>query len=323
MSLPDTLKGKLNLPVLCSPMFIISTPKMVIEQCKAGVIGSFPALNARPAEKLDEWLTEIEEALAAYQAENPSLKVAPYAVNQIAHPTNDRLEHDMQVCVKHKVPIIITSLQANPMIIEAAHSYGGLVFHDVTNIRHAKKTLSMGVDGLILVTAGAGGHAGTLNPFALLSEIRQFFDGPLILGGAITKGNHILSAQVMGADMAYMGTRFIATEEANAEQSYKDMVINSSASDIVYTNLFSGVHGNYLRGSIERAGLDPDNLPESDKSKMRFGSDGSSSKTKAWKDIWGAGQGVGGITQQKSIADTVAELRDEYETVKQQVASGL
>lgn len=322
MSLPDTLKNKLNLPVLCSPMFILSTPKMVIEQCKAGVIGSFPALNARPAEKLDEWLTEIEEALAAYQAENPNLKVAPFAVNQIAHPSNDRLEHDMQMCVKHKVPIIITSLQANSMIIEAAHSYGGLVFHDVTNIRHAKKALSMGVDGLILVTAGAGGHAGTLNPFALLSEVRQFFNGPVILGGAITKGNHILSAQVMGADMAYMGTRFIATDEANAEQPYKDMIIESSASDIVYSNLFSGVHGNYLRGSIERAGLDPENLPESDKSKMKFGSDGSN-KTKAWRDIWGAGQGVGGITQQKSVADTVAELRDEYETVKQQVAIGL
>lgn len=322
MSLPDTLKGKLNLPVLCSPMFIISTPKMVIEQCKAGVVGSFPALNARPAEKLDEWLTEIDEALAAYQGDNPGVKVAPYAVNQIAHPTNDRLEHDMQVCVKHKVPIIITSLQANPMVIEAAHSYGGLVFHDVTNIRHAKKALSMGVDGLILVTAGAGGHAGTLSPFALLSEIRQFFDGPVILGGAITKGNHILGAQVMGADMAYMGTRFIATEEANAEQSYKDMIVESSASDIVYTNLFTGVHGNYLRGSIEKAGLDPDNLPLSDKSKMSFGS-GGSSKSKAWRDIWGAGQGVGGITGQKSVADTVAELRDEYETARQQVAGSL
>ncbi|RBW51259.1 NAD(P)H-dependent flavin oxidoreductase [Marinobacter sp. F3R11] len=319
MSLPDALKGKLNLPVLCSPMFIISTPKMVIEQCKAGIIGSFPALNARPAEKLDEWLTEIEETLASYQAENPDLKVGPYAVNQIAHPTNDRLEHDMQVCVKHKVPIIITSLQANPMVIEAAHSYGGLVFHDVTNIRHAKKALSMGVDGLILVTAGAGGHAGTLSPFALLSEIRQIFNGPVVLGGAITKGNHVLSAEVMGADMAYMGTRFIATEEANADQEYKDMIVESSASEIVYTNLFTGVHGNYLRGSILRAGMDPDNLPESDKSKMSFGSDRT--KSKAWRDIWGAGQGVGGITQQKSVADAVAELRDEYETAKQQITS--
>eukprot|EP00163_Fabomonas_tropica_P004631 TRINITY_DN14078_c0_g2_i1.p3 TRINITY_DN14078_c0_g2~~TRINITY_DN14078_c0_g2_i1.p3 ORF type:complete len:323 (-),score=51.37 TRINITY_DN14078_c0_g2_i1:2268-3236(-) len=320
MSLPDTLKGKLNLPVLCSPMFIISTPKLVIEQCKAGIIGSFPALNARPAEKLDEWLTEIDETLARYKADNPGAKVGPYAVNQIAHPTNDRLEHDMQVCVKHKVPIIITSLQANPMVIEAAHSYGGLVFHDVTNIRHAKKALSMGVDGLILVTAGAGGHAGTLSPFALLSEIREFFDGPVILGGAITKGNHILSAQVMGADMAYMGTRFIATEEANAEQAYKDMVVSSSASDIVYTNLFTGVHGNYLRGSIEKAGLNPDDLPTSDKSKMSFGS-GGSSKSKAWRDIWGAGQGVGGISGQKSVADTVAQLQDEYDTARQNVSS--
>ncbi|MDO6459667.1 nitronate monooxygenase family protein [Granulosicoccaceae sp. 1_MG-2023] len=322
MSLPDTLKQQLTLPVLCSPLFIISTPKLVIEQCKAGVIGSFPALNARPAEKLDEWLTEIEETLAAYQAANPELKVAPYAVNQIAHPTNDRLEHDMQACVKHQVPIIITSLQANPMIIEAAHSYGGLVFHDVTNLRHARKAISMGVDGLILVTAGAGGHAGTLNPFALLSEIREIYDGPVILGGAISKGNHILSAEVMGADLAYMGTRFIPTEEANAEQAYKDMIIQSSASEIVYTNLFTGVHGNYLRGSIESAGLDPDDLPSSDKSKMSFGS-GGSSKRKAWRDIWGAGQGVGGITEQKSVSDTVAQLRDEYETAKHKVkASG-
>lgn len=321
MSLPDSIKDQLTLPVLCSPMFIISTPRLVIEQCKAGVIGSFPALNARPAEKLSEWLTEIEEALDAYKAANPDAKVAPYAVNQIAHPTNDRLEHDMQVCVKHKVPIIITSLQANPMVIEAAHSYGGLVFHDVTNIRHARKALSMGVDGLILVTAGAGGHAGTLSPFALLSEIRGFFDGPVILGGAITQGNHVLGARAMGADMAYMGTRFIATEEANAEPSYKDMILKSSASDIVYTNLFTGVHGNYLRGSIEKAGLDPDNLPTSDKSKMKFGS-GGGSKSKAWKDIWGAGQGVGGITQLTSVADTVAKLGDEYETARQQISAG-
>lgn len=319
MSLPDKLKDQLTIPVLCSPMFIISTPKMVIEQCKAGIVGSFPALNARPAEKLDEWLTEIEEALAAYKAEYPDAKIAPYAVNQIAHPTNDRLEHDTQVCVKHKVPIIITSLQANHMIVEAAHSYGGLVFHDVTNIRHAKKALSLGVDGLILVTAGAGGHAGTLSPFALLSEIRSFFDGPVILGGAITQGNHILGAKVMGADMAYMGTRFIATKEANAEQAYKDMILASSASDIVYTNLFTGVHGNYLRGSIELAGLDPENLPASDKSKMSFGS-GGSSKSKAWRDIWGAGQGVGGITELMSVADTVAKLRDEYETARRQIA---
>lgn len=319
MSLPDNLKDQLTLPVLCSPMFIISNPKMVIEQCKAGVIGSFPALNARPAEKLDEWLTEIEDALATYKTENPDAKVAPYAVNQIAHSTNDRLEHDMQVCVDHKVPIIITSLQANPMIVEAAHSYGGLVFHDVTNIRHAKKALSMGVDGLILVTAGAGGHAGTLSPFALLSEIRSFFDGPVVLGGAITKGSQVLAARAMGADMAYMGTRFIATEEANADQTYKDMILTSSASDIIYTNLFTGVHGNYLRGSIEKVGLDPEDLPVSDKSKMKFGSAGGS-KPKAWKDIWGAGQGVGGITELVPVAKAVAQLRDEYETARQQIS---
>jgi len=319
MSLPEILKGKLELPVICSPLFIISTPKLVIEQCKAGLVGSFPALNARPAEKLDEWLTEIETELAAYRAENPDAKVGPYAVNQIAHASNDRLQHDMDVCVRHKVPIIITSLQASAMVIEAAHSYGGLVFHDVINVRHAKKALSAGVDGLILVTAGAGGHAGTLNPFALVSEIRSFFDGPIILGGAITKGNHILGAKAIGADLAYMGTRFIATQEANADQAYKDMIVQSSASDVVYTNLFTGVPGNYLRGSIVNSGLDPDNLPSSDKSKMSFGSKGSS-KSKAWRDIWGAGQGVGGITELTTVAETVAKLKDEYETARQYLA---
>ncbi|PCM44695.1 NAD(P)H-dependent flavin oxidoreductase [Marinobacter sp. ANT_B65] len=319
MSLPDSLRDKLALPVICSPLFIISTPRLVIEQCKAGLVGSFPALNARPAEKLDEWLTEIETELAAYQAENPDAKVGPYAVNQIAHGSNDRLEHDMEVCVKHKVPIIITSLQASSMVIEAAHSYGGLVFHDVINVRHAKKALAAGVDGLILVTAGAGGHAGTLSPFALLSEVRSFFDGPVILGGSITKGNHILSARVMGADLAYMGTRFIATQEANADQAYKDMIVQSSASDVVYSNLFTGVHGNYLRGSIENAGLDPDNLPSSDKSKMSFGSKGSS-KSKAWRDIWGAGQGVGGISELTTVAQTAATLKDEYETALQNIS---
>jgi len=319
MSLPEILKDKLVLPVICSPLFIISTPKLVIEQCKAGLVGSFPALNARPAEKLDEWLTEIETELAAYRAENPDAKVGPYAVNQIAHASNDRLQHDMNVCVKHKVPIIITSLQASAMMIEAAHSYGGLVFHDVINVRHAKKALSAGADGLILVTAGAGGHAGTLNPFALVSEIRSFFDGPIILGGAITKGNHILGAKAIGADLAYMGTRFIATQEANADQAYKDMIVQSSASDVVYTNLFTGVPGNYLRGSIVNSGLDPDNLPSSDKSKMSFGSKGSS-KSKAWRDIWGAGQGVGGITELTTVAETVAKLKDEYETARQYLA---
>lgn len=318
MSIPNILKDNMSIPVIASPLFIISNPKMVIEQCKAGIVGSFPALNARPAEKLDEWLTTITQELAEYKAQNPDAKVAPFAVNQIVHPSNDRLQHDMEACVKHKVPIIITSLHAPTEIVKAAHSYGGLVFHDVTNIKHAKKALSVGVDGLILVTAGAGGHAGTINPFALLTEIRQFYDGTIILGGAITRGNHVLSAEVMGADLAYMGTRFIATHEANAEDAYKAMVIDSTASDIVYTNLFTGVHGNYLRGSIENVGLDPDNLVESDKSKMNIGSKGSS-KGKAWKDVWGAGQGVGNINAIVSVAEAVSQLRSEYTEAREKI----
>lgn len=318
MSIPNILKDNMSIPVIASPLFIISNPKMVIEQCKAGIVGSFPALNARPAEKLDEWLTTITQELAEYKAQNPDAKVAPFAVNQIVHPSNDRLKHDMEVCVKHKVPIIITSLHAPTEIVKAAHSYGGLVFHDVTNIKHAKKALSVGVDGLILVTAGAGGHAGTINPFALLTEIRQFYDGTIILGGAITRGNHVLSAEVMGADLAYMGTRFIATHEANAEDAYKTMVIDSTASDIVYTNLFTGVHGNYLRGSIENVGLDPDNLVESDKSKMNIGSKGSA-KGKAWKDVWGAGQGVGNINAIVSVAEAVSQLRSEYTEAREKI----
>ena len=318
MSIPNILKDNMSIPVIASPLFIISNPKMVIEQCKAGIVGSFPALNARPAEKLDEWLTTITQELAEYKAQNPDAKVAPFAVNQIVHPSNDRLKHDMEACVKHKVPIIITSLHAPTEIVKAAHSYGGLVFHDVTNIKHAKKALSVGVDGLILVTAGAGGHAGTINPFALLTEIRQFYDGTIILGGAITRGNHVLSAEVMGADLAYMGTRFIATHEANAEDAYKTMVIDSTASDIVYTNLFTGVHGNYLRGSIENVGLDPDNLVESDKSKMNIGSKGSA-KGKAWKDVWGAGQGVGNINAIVSVAEAVSQLRSEYTEAREKI----
>lgn len=318
MSIPNILKDNMSIPVIASPLFIISNPKMVIEQCKAGIVGSFPALNARPAEKLDEWLTTITQELAEYKAQNPDAKVAPFAVNQIVHPSNDRLKHDMEACVKHKVPIIITSLHAPTEIVKAAHSYGGLVFHDVTNIKHAKKALSVGVDGLILVTAGAGGHAGTINPFALLTEIRQFYDGTIILGGAITRGNHVLSAEVMGADLAYMGTRFIATHEANAEDAYKAMVIDSTASDIVYTNLFTGVHGNYLRGSIENVGLDPDNLVESDKSKMNIGSKGSA-KGKAWKDVWGAGQGVGNINAIVSVAEAVSQLRSEYTEARDKI----
>ncbi|MGO1501314.1 MAG: NAD(P)H-dependent flavin oxidoreductase [Marinobacter sp.] len=318
MSLPDILKNNLSIPVIGSPLFILSNPKMVIEQCKAGVVGSFPALNARPAEKLDEWLTTITQELADYKAKNPDAKVAPFAVNQIVHPSNDRLEHDMAACVEHQVPIIITSLHAPTEIVKAAHSYGGLVFHDVTNVKHAKKALSVGVDGLILVTAGAGGHAGTINPFALLTEIRQFYDGTIILGGSITQGNHVLSAEIMGADLAYMGTRFIATHEANADEAYKAMVVDSTASDIVYTNLFTGVHGNYLRGSIKNVGLDPDNLVTSDKSKMSIGSKGSS-KGKAWKDVWGAGQGVGNIHAVASVAETVSQLRNEYAGAREKV----
>lgn len=315
MPLPDKLAEQLSLPVICSPMFILSNPAMVIEQCKAGVVGSFPALNARPAEKLDEWLTEIQQALEQYRQQNPDARVSPFAVNQICHASNERLAHDMEVCVKHQVPIIITSLQVSADIVEAAHSYGGLVFHDVINIRHARKAVSLGVDGLILVTAGAGGHAGTLNPFALLTEIRSFFDGPVVLAGSITRGHHIFAARAMGADLAYMGTRFIATPEANAVPAYKDMVVSSSASDIVYTNLFTGVHGNYLRGSIEQAGLDPDNLPESDKSKMKFSDSGS--KGKAWKDIWGAGQGVGAIEAIQPVADVVTSLKAEYAAARE------
>lgn|SRR5690625_1573574 len=312
MSLPASLRNQLSLPVIGSPLFIISNPDLVIEQCKAGIVGSFPALNARPAEELEVWLERITRELAEYQAANPEAKVAPFAVNQIVHQSNDRLEHDMQLCVKYEVPIIITSLRAPDPVVEAAHSYGGLVFHDVINIRHAKRALQAGVDGLILVCAGAGGHAGALSPMALVSEVREFYDGPIILSGAITRGDHILAAQSMGADLAYMGTRFIATTEANADERYKNMIVESQADEVVYTNLFTGVHGNYLRKSIVAAGLDPDNLPTADKSKMSFGS-GGSSKAKAWRDIWGAGQGVGSIDSILPTAELVAQLKREYE----------
>ena len=296
MSLPAVLQGNLSLPVICSPLFIISNPDLVIAQCKAGVVGSFPALNARPAEVLDEWLQRITSELAEYQAANPEAKVAPFAVNQIVHSSNDRLQHDVELCVKYKVPIIITSLRAPNEVVGPIHSYGGLVFHDVINVKHAKKAIEAGVDGLILVCAGAGGHAGQLSPFALVSEIRAFYDGPIILSGSIAKGEQILAAQAMGADLAYMGTRFIATHEANADPAYKQMLVDTTADDIVYSNLFTGVHGNYLKPSIVNAGMDPNDLPEGDKSTMKFGS-GGSSKSKAWRDIWGAGQGVGSIYQ--------------------------
>ncbi len=311
MGLPSILQDNLALPVIGSPLFIVSNPDLVIAQCKAGIVGSFPALNARPAEELEVWLQRITTELAEFKEANPGRKVAPFAVNQIVHHTNDRLQHDLEMCVKYRVPIVITSLRAPDEAVPAIHSYGGLVFHDVISVRHAEKALEAGVDGLILVCAGAGGHAGTLSPFALVSEVRQFYDGPIILSGAITKGEHILAAQAMGADLAYIGTRFIATKEANAPEAYKQTIVEASAKDIVYTNLFSGVHGNYLRQSIEAAGLDPDNLPTADKSKMAFGS-GGSSRAKIWRDIWGAGQGVGNIHEVLPAGEVVEKLAQEY-----------
>lgn len=311
MALPALLRDTLALPVIGAPLFIVSNPELVIEQCKAGIVGSFPALNARPESALGEWLTRIETELAAYKAAHPGAKVAPYAVNQIVHASNARLQHDVEVCVKHQVPIMITSLRAPDLVVEAAHSYGGLVFHDVTNIAHAKRALAAGVDGLILVCTGAGGHAGRLSPFALVREVREFYDGTIILSGAIASGDAVLATQALGADLAYMGTRFIATAEANASGAYKQALVDSSAEDIVYTNLFTGVHGNYLKASIVAAGLDPESLPEADKSKMNFGSGGNSA-AKAWKDIWGAGQGTGQIKAVTPVREVVAQLAAEY-----------
>lgn len=312
MALPAVLKN-LALPVVASPMFIVSYPELVLAQCKAGIVGSFPALNARPAELLDEWLTQIGEALAAHRAAHPDAVIGPVAVNQIVHQSNARLEHDVRVCVEHKVPIFITSLRAPVKeMIDAVHSYGGIVLHDVINLRHAQKALEAGVDGLILVAAGAGGHAGMLSPFALVGEVRRIFDGPIVLSGAIANGGSILAAQAMGADLAYIGTRFIATQEAHAVDSYKHAIVNATAADIVYTNLFTGVHGNYIRESIVNAGLDPDALPMSDKTKMNFAGD----KAKAWKDIWGAGQGVGLMDDIPTVAELVARLSREYEETR-------
>ena len=313
MALPEFLQNNLRVPVVGSPLFLVSGPELVIAQCKAGIIGSFPALNARPAEVLNEWLTRINTELEEYKAANPDAVVAPYAVNQICHASNDRLMEDMETCVKHKVPIIITSLRPPAEIVEAAHSYGGVVYHDVINVKHARKAAEEGVDGLILVCAGAGGHAGALSPFALLREVKEWFDGTILLSGAIGDGFCVASALAMGADLAYMGTRFIATEEANADQNYKDMLIQSAADDIVYSSLFTGVMGNYLKPSIAAAGLDPNNLPEADKSKMNFGS-GGNMKTKAWKDIWGSGQGIGGIQDVEPVEAVVSRLETEYRT---------
>ena len=314
MALPP-LFDKLRLPVVGAPQFIIANPELVIEQCKAGIVGSFPALNARPQPLLDDWLVRIKEELAAWDAANPDKPAAPFAVNQIVHRTNERLEQDVAACVKHKVPIVITSLGARQDVNDAIHSYGGIVLHDVINVAFAKKALEKGADGLIAVCTGAGGHAGGLSPFALVQEIRDFFDGPLLLSGAIANGRAILAAQAMGADLAYIGSAFIATKEANAVEGYKQMIVDSGASDVVYTNLFTGVHGNYLKGSIIASGLDPDNLPVSDASKMSFSS-GEGSRAKAWKDIWGAGQGVGGVHEIVSTADLVARFKREYDEAK-------
>ncbi len=305
--LPAPLNA-LPFPVIGSPLFIISNPKLVIAQCIAGVVGSMPALNARPAEQLEEWLIEITEALAAYNKTHPDQPAAPFAINQIVHKSNERLEHDMAMCVKYKVPIIITSLGAREDINAAAHSYGGVVLHDVINNKHARKAIEKGADGLIAVAAGAGGHAGVKSPFALIQEIRQWFDGPIALSGAISTGGAVLAAQAMGADFAYIGSAFIATEEARAQDAYKQSIVDSNSDDIVYSNLFTGVHGNYLAPSIRNAGMDPENLPESDPSKMNFAGD----KSKAWKDIWGCGQGIGAITQVQPAASFVAQLKREY-----------
>lgn len=318
MALPDVLKN-LRIPVIGAPLFIVSGPDLVIAQCKAGIVGSFPALNARPSGTLEKWIVRIKLELKEYQEANPDAIVAPFAVNQICHPSNNRLQEDMEVCVKHEVPIIITSLQANQQVYDAAHSYGGIILHDVTNIRHTKKALSMGADGIIAVCAGAGGHAGTLSPFALIPEIRKFFDGPLLCSGSISTGDSVAGALGMGADLAYMGTRFIATHEANADDDYKQEIVDSTGKDIVYSSLFTGVHGNYLRGSIEKAGMDPDNLPEADKTAMNFGSGGNTDK-KAWKDIWGAGQGVGQIDYVPPVAGVVDELEAEFREAVARIA---
>jgi Dioxygenases related to 2-nitropropane dioxygenase len=308
--LPPILKDKLRLPVVASPLFIISHPALTLAQCKAGVVGAFPALNARPESQLDEWLAMITEELAAHDAAHPDRSAAPFAVNQIVHTSNKRLEHDLMMCVKYKVPIVISSLGAVPEVNAAVHSYGGIVLHDVINNRHANSAIRKGADGLIAVAAGAGGHAGTLSPFALVQEIREWFDGPLLLAGAIGTGGGILAAQAMGADMAYIGTPFIATEEARAVDAYKRMITESQAADIVYSNYFTGIHGNYLKGSILASGMDPENLPVADPSKMDF--DKATTGAKAWKDIWGAGQGVGAVKAVVPVAELVGRLEREY-----------
>jgi nitronate monooxygenase len=317
MPLPGVL-ARLPLPIIGAPLFIISNPKLVIAQCKAGVVGAMPALNARPAEQLDDWLAEITEALAAHDKSNPQRPAAPFAINQIVHKSNDRLEHDLQVCAKYKVPIVITSLGARTDVNEAVHSWGGVVMHDIINNFFAKKAVEKGADGLIAVAAGAGGHAGVKSPFALIQEIRQWFDGPVALSGSIASGGAVFAAQAMGADFAYIGSAFIATDEARASEGYKQMIVDSSSDDIVYSNLFTGVHGNYLKGSIRAAGLDPDHLPESDPSKMNFGGAGSA---KAWKDVWGCGQGIGAIERVQPAAELVDRIAREYRVARQRLGS--
>jgi len=319
VSLPQVLQ-RLRIPVVAAPMFIVSIPKLVIAQCTAGIVGSFPSLNARPAEQLDEWLHEITEALSAWDREHPEKPAAPFAVNQIVHRSNDRFEHDMEVCSKWKVPIVITSLGARVELNEAVHSWGGITLHDIIDNRFARKAIEKGADGVIAVAAGAGGHAGRWSPFALIQEIRQWFDGPLILSGAIANGGSVLAAQAAGADLAYVGSAFIATEEANAPDGYKQAIIDSGAADIVYSDLFTGVHGNYLRSSIVNAGLDPDNLAAGSLDTMKFGS-GGSNKSKAWRDIWGSGQGIGAVDRVRPTAEYVAMLAEQYAAAKARICA--
>ena len=320
MALPPVLRDRLRLPVIGSPLFIISGPELVLAQCKAGIIGSFPSLNARPLAMLDEWLHRITEELAAWDRDHPETPSAPFAVNHIVHKSNDRLEQDVELSTKWKAPVVITSLGAQTPVNEAVHSYGGIVLHDVINDRFARKAIEKGADGLIPVAAGAGGHAGHLSPFALIQSLREWFDGPIALSGSIAHGRAVLGAQAMGADLAYVGSAFIATQEANAAQGYKDMIVASSGEDITYTNLFTGVHGNYLTPSIVSAGLDPDNLPTSDASAMNFGS-GGNQKAKAWRDIWGCGQGIGAVKEIQTAGELIARLSAEYEEAKVELAA--
>ena len=319
MAVPPILSDRLRLPVIAAPLFIISHPPLVTEQCKAGVVGSFPALNARPEAQLDEWLAEITETLRDHDERNPDRPSAPFAVNQIVHKSNTRLEHDLRMCVKYKVPIVISSLGAVPEVNDAIHSYGGIVLHDVISVRHAHSAINKGADGLIAVAAGAGGHAGPLSPFALIQEIRAWFDGPLLLSGAIATGRAVLAARAMGADMAYVGSPFIATPEARAVDDYKTMIVESDAKDIVYSNYFTGIHGNYLKGSVSKAGMDPDDLPVADPSKMSF--DGATSGAKAWKDIWGSGQGIGAVKAIRPVAELVDAMAAEYDAARRELAA--